>query len=194
MNPSRTIPEGVDTVTAEGADLALAIASAAESIGVDPKRVEFKYDLSHFRSSMGTSIAKSTVKIIAWNTTKSDEEIEAAAAEKPAPRPRRDKDDSDRGERRERRDRGDKRERRSDDRRSDRSDDRKGRGRGKRKEEENRPDPDELEDTEASKFAHAWFVELIGKMGIEGEVKSGGTDDRVLNFPMVTRLSPSGSR
>ena len=73
MNPSQRVPEGAETVSAEGKDLALAINSAAESIGVDPKRVEFKFDLAHFRSSAGTSVPKKTVKIIAWNTTKSDE-------------------------------------------------------------------------------------------------------------------------
>ena len=70
MNPSRSIPEGVETVSAEGADLARAVATAAESIGIEPTRVEFTFDMAHFRSTTGSSVAKRTVKIIAWNTTK----------------------------------------------------------------------------------------------------------------------------
>jgi hypothetical protein len=42
MNPSQSIPDGVDTVTAEGNDLSVAITAAAEDIGVDPSRVEVK--------------------------------------------------------------------------------------------------------------------------------------------------------
>ena len=99
MNPSRSIPEGVETITAEGADLARALATAAETIGIEPNRVEFKFDMAHFRSTTGSSVAQRTVKIIAWNTTKTDEELAAEAEKKPAPKPRRERDErSDDGE------------------------------------------------------------------------------------------------
>ncbi len=178
MNPSQRIPEGVDTVKAEGKDLARAVAAAAETIGVDEKRVEFKLDLDHFRSSTGTSVSKRTVAIIAWDSPKSDEELAAEAESKPEKKKRsRKKDDDDGGKRRSKsRSRDDDRGGRSKDR-SDRSDrgDRKERSRSKDSEG---IDPD-LEETDASKFALEWFETLIGYMGIEGELKSGGDDERV---------------
>lgn len=171
MNPSKSIPEGVETVSAEGADLAAAVAAAAESIGIEPRRVEFKLDLAHFRSSLGTSVAKNTVKIVAWNTTKSDEELEAAAT-KSAPKKRA------------------RSERRDDDRKDDgRRDDRKKRRSRKKDDDEgaerepaerkSAPEATDLEDTEASDFAKAWFTELMTMMSLEGEVKSAGNDERV---------------
>jgi predicted RNA-binding protein Jag len=187
MKPAKSIPEGAETVGAEGSDLASAIAKAAEAIGVETQRVEFKFDMDHFRSSLGTSVAKKTVKIVAWNTTKSDEELAAEESKKPAPRARRD-DDDDRGERKERRsrdrgDRGDRKERRGRDR-GDREE-RRGRDRGDREERREKrtrqpaPPDDELVDTEASTFANEWFTELMGLMDIEGTVKSSGDDERV---------------
>jgi predicted RNA-binding protein Jag len=180
MNPSQRIPEGVETVKAEGKDLARAVAAAAESMGVDEKRVEFKLDLDHFRSSTGTSVSKRTVAIIAWDSPKSDEELEAESGKKPAKKKRTRKNDEDDGGKKRR-----SRSRKDDDSSSDRdsdsdsdSDDRRSRSRSRSSKNEDGIDPD-LEETDASKFALEWFETLIDHMGIEGELKSGGDDERV---------------
>ena len=166
MNPSKSIPEGVDTVTVEGSDLSRAVAAAAEKLEIDTRRVEFKLDLSHFRSSTGTSVAKGTVKIIAWNTTKSDEELEKAAPKKSAPK----KERASRDDGEERKPRKPRRSRKSDDEQAD--------DEGAAPKAEKAEDSS-LEDTEASAFAKAWFTELMTMMDLEGEVKSAGNDERV---------------
>ena len=54
------------TVYGEGHDLYTAIDAVAEQLGVQPERVGYEYDLAHFRSSSGTSVARKTVKIKGW--------------------------------------------------------------------------------------------------------------------------------
>ena len=60
------IPEGVATVTGEGRDLEAAVRSAAEALGVEPRRVKYQLDMAHFRSAAGRSLAVKTVKLIGW--------------------------------------------------------------------------------------------------------------------------------
>lgn len=61
-----SIPEGVQTVTAEGRDLYSAIAAAAESLEVPAGRVGYDLDLSFFRGAGGNSIPRDHVRIIAY--------------------------------------------------------------------------------------------------------------------------------
>ena len=98
------IPEGATTVTVEGNDLRSAVALAAEELSVHPSQVDHKLDLSHFRSSLGTSVSRSTVKVVAWAVDRPVSE----EAPKKARAPR----DEDSGESSERRSRGKKEDRR----------------------------------------------------------------------------------
>ena len=88
----RGIPEDVQTVQGEGRDLKTAIAQAAEQLGVPAARVAHKLDLSHFRSSTGGSVARSTVRIIGWATEAPAEvlepdEVQPGPEEEPAAEP-----------------------------------------------------------------------------------------------------------
>lgn len=74
-------PEGVKTVGVEGKDLQSAIDAAAEELGVGSHQVGHTLDLAHFRSVTGTSVARDTVKIIAWVDPDAPEE--APAPKKP---------------------------------------------------------------------------------------------------------------
>ena len=100
------IPEGINTVSIEGGDLAKAIAAAATELGIAENRVAHKIDLSHFRSATGASKPMTTVKIVAWQS-----EAEVPSFKAPPPRERSEGDGaqdgprSDRGDRRERRQR-----------------------------------------------------------------------------------------
>ncbi|HMV69452.1 MAG TPA: hypothetical protein PKA64_21600, partial [Myxococcota bacterium] len=61
--------EGLDavvSVSGEGPDLKSAVADAAARLGLDPSGVEHKLDLAHFRTPSGSSMARRTVKVIAW--------------------------------------------------------------------------------------------------------------------------------
>ena len=49
------VPDGVRTVTVEGADLKSALVSAASQLEVHPSQIDHKIDMSHFRSALGTS-------------------------------------------------------------------------------------------------------------------------------------------
>ncbi|MEQ1570001.1 MAG: hypothetical protein ABMA64_30485, partial [Myxococcota bacterium] len=62
------VPEGVQTVTVEGGDLKNAIGQAAQQLGLHPAQVDYKLDLSHFRTASGASVARSTVRIVAWGS------------------------------------------------------------------------------------------------------------------------------
>ena len=46
------------TVYGEGRDLYAAIDAVADQLGVQPERVGYEYDLSHFRSTTGTPLAR----------------------------------------------------------------------------------------------------------------------------------------
>lgn len=162
------IPEGVRTVTAEGRDLVSALNVAAQELGIELARVGHKLDLSHFRSPTGGSVARSTVKIIAWERTNDEAtppvvrraetsggEERPARAERP-PRERRERGERDRDER----PRREKPARRGDEAAT----------------ELRAPEPTT---TEASEYAQAWFQTLLGHMGVEGTVKGTGNDERV---------------
>lgn len=192
-----SIPEGIETITAEGGDLKSAVAAAAEQLGVETNFVGHKLDLSHFRSATGGMVPRDTVKIIAW---KSESEVKSVAAPARAPR-KRDDDEDGGGEREERRsrgrkersDRGDRDDRRSRDRddrrgrgrdrgdRGDRGDrdDRRSRGKDRDRDEKPRRRGAEAEATEASDYAAAWMETLLGHLGLEGTVTGTGSDDRI---------------
>ncbi|MEZ4238924.1 MAG: KH domain-containing protein [Myxococcota bacterium] len=176
------VPEGVDTVTAEGRDLKMAIGTAAEQLGVQPGQVDYKLDLSHFRSAAGVSMARSTVRIVAWPKPPGSETNGAGEAEAPK-RPRRERKpkavevDEAPQEAKAEAEAEPAEERRE----------RRPRGRGRRDEErpakaEGKPESlrgAESGSTEASKFAQDWFEKLLEHMGVEGEVTATGSDDRV---------------
>lgn len=165
------IPEGARTVTAEGRDLVSALNTAAQELGVELARVGHTLDLSHFRSQTGGSVARSTVKIIAWERPEGEAPAPARraepveGAERPAraerpPRERRDRGDRERGDR----DRGERPRREKPARRDEAATELRA---------------PEATTTEASDFAQAWFQALLGHMGVEGEVKGTGNDERV---------------
>lgn len=161
------IPEGAKTVSGEGRDLAAAIAAAATQLEVETDIVGYKLDLSHFRSSLGTSRAVHSVKIVAWaDESLRDKKTESINA---PPRSERDDDDVPR-ERRPRRDRDDRRGDRRDDRR-ERRDDRGSRDEGRRGAAEGT--------TEASEYAQQWFEGLLEHMDVKGTVTATGDDERV---------------
>ncbi|HHO50734.1 MAG TPA: KH domain-containing protein [Deltaproteobacteria bacterium] len=97
------IPDGVQTVEAEGRDLKKAIAGAAQELGLRPEQIDYKLDLSHFRSVTGVSVSRNTVKIVAWRSdqdapaeggAEAEAEVEAEAkveakVERAAKRPKR---------------------------------------------------------------------------------------------------------
>lgn len=191
-----TIPEGVQTATGEGRDLKNAIAAAASELGIDPRQVAYKLDLSHFRSTTGTSVSRDTVKIIGWKSDKEisdddgvrDDGVVSSSAEagdnSGGERKRRSRD-------RKRSSRDDRRRRSSRDerRRSSRDERSRGRGRGsrddrRRRSSRNESKPDRLkgpEDgtTEASDYAQEWFETLLGFMDVNGSVSGTGNDERV---------------
>ncbi len=177
------VPEGKSTVTAEARDLAKAVAAAAEELSVHPSQVDHKLDLSHFRSALGTSVSRDTVKIIAWA---SDRDI-SEAPPKRAPRPRRDEGDNNVDERPPRRSRDDDRsERKRDDRksRSRRDDDRPSRGRGRDRDRDRDDERRERRgpadgETDASKFAAEWFATTLKHMDVDSTVVATGDDERV---------------
>jgi predicted RNA-binding protein Jag len=71
------------TVTTEGGDLKTAIGLAAEQLGLHPAQVDYKLDLNHFRSAAGLSLARSTVRIVAWNSGRDAPGPGAAPAARP---------------------------------------------------------------------------------------------------------------
>lgn len=77
-----SIPEGAQTASGEGPDLKSAVTEAAQTLGLAPAEVEYKLDMSHFRSAAGMPMSRSTVKVVAWARPEG-----GAAAPAPAPRP-----------------------------------------------------------------------------------------------------------
>jgi predicted RNA-binding protein Jag len=178
------IPEGVTTANGEGIDLRSAIHDAAAKLGVSAGAIDHKIDLSHFRSANGSSMARSTVKIVAWaraggaaaesepsSSEASAPVSDASSAEAPAERAARPerRDREDRGERRDREDRGERRDREDRGERRDRED------RGERRERIPAP----TTTTAASEFAAAWFRDLTRLMDIPSTVTATGDDERV---------------
>lgn len=155
------IPEGARTVTVEGRDLVTALNNAAQELGVELARVGHKLDLSHFRSQTGTSVARSTVKIIAWEKEAPAEaeepSVEENGVEKPAPAAK-----TPRAEKRERAERPPREK-----------------PRRKKEEEATELRAPEPTTTEASDYAQAWFAQLLEHMGVEGSVVGSGNEERV---------------
>lgn len=182
------IPEGKATVVAEGGDLSKALALAAEELSVHPSQVDHKIDLSHFRSALGTSVSRNTVKIIAWASDRDVDEAPAKKARAPRKessdeggekRERRSRDRDDREDRGRGRDRDDRRSRDRDDRRSRGRDDRRsgGRDRDDDRSRERRGAADG--ETDASKFAKEWFETTLKHMDVASTVVATGDDERV---------------
>lgn len=173
------IPQGIETVTVEGGDLKSALAMATQELGADDGYVAHKIDLTHFRSKTGSSVARSTVKIVAW---KSEDKVASVAAPAGGSRSRSDdgdrRDRRDRGDRGNRGDRGDRgpRERRDRKDRGGRRDER--RASGERRERPERKGA-EAAANEASDFAAGWLQKVLEFMDLEGTVTGTGSDERV---------------
>ena len=184
------IPEGAQTVEVEGRDLKIAVAGAAEQLGLHPKQVDYKLDLSHFRSITGTSVARTTVKIVAWESGRdapSPEEEPPAEAEpkkkkkrstqeaKPA-----DEDAVEASDEDEESEDKPKRKRRSRRKKSDEEEAAEAEASAEDAEERTEPlRGAESDSTEASDFAQSWFEQLLEHMDVEGKVTGSGSDDRV---------------
>ena len=165
-----SIPEGVDTITVEGRDLKLAVAGAAEQLGLHPAQVDYKLDMSHFRSPTGASLARSTVKIVAWGSGRAVPDPEEENAAKKARAERSARDESDEHD-----------EQKGEDTRRRRP--RKGRD-GDRPSPREASKPDTLRGaeegtTEASDFAQQWFESLLERMDVKGTITGTGSDERV---------------
>lgn len=158
------IPEGAETVSVEGVDVRSAVTAAAEKLDIDPKRVGYKLDLSHFRSEVGGSVSRTTVKIIAWAKPEGAEPPEVIATPAPERKPKRSRRDDD--------DRGD-RERKP----------KKSRSKPKRRDDDDISsdgDDDALGITDASKYAEAWFKDVVKHIDAEvEELQVTGNDERV---------------
>lgn len=138
------VPDGVKTVVAEGGDLRAAVGEAAKLLGLVSSQVDYKMDLSHFRTAAGGSVARRTVKIVAWDSGRSPTDQRAEA--RPA-RPAADvqeKDDPTEESDQERTVPSQAREARPDG--DGRADDRPRRGRGDRRDDRPRGDRPPRED------------------------------------------------
>ena len=143
------IPEGAETVGGEGADLRAAVIAAAETLGVPPKQVGYTLDLSHFRSSTGGSMARSTVKVLAWALPEAPEEEELVEEKAPAASEAASTEEETSEE-----------------------------AAPEAKTEAAEPEM-EGEVTEAAEFAQAWFLTLMGHMDVQAKVKATGDDEHV---------------
>ena len=162
------IPEGTTTTTSEAQDVRSAIAAAAESLEIHASQVDYKLDMDHFRSGTGSSLAKRTVKIIAWNSGRDIDETPAKAPRKaPKKDDRREKSRS-RDDRPPRDDRGSR-----DDKRSGRRNERS------RREEESFSLEDLNAEDEAAVWSVNWINELLKFLDLEGEVQGAGDEERV---------------
>lgn len=157
------IPEGTTTTTTEAQDVRSAIAAAAEALEIHPSQVDYKLDMDHFRSATGSSLAKRTVKIVAWNSGRDVDETPKKAPRKAPKREERSRDD--RPARDDRKSRDDKRS----GRRNERS----------RREEESVSLDDLNAEDEAAVWSVNWINELLKFLDLEGEVKGAGDDERV---------------
>ncbi|MEN0066058.1 MAG: KH domain-containing protein [Myxococcota bacterium] len=182
------VPDNAQTVEVEERDLKRAIAGAAEELGLHPAQVDYKLDMSHFRSITGVSVAKSTVKIVAWKSDRdapAKEEPEAVEAEEPAPKKRRTKKKKE--EEDEPKDDGVAEAENDDAEDDDKPKKRRRRTRKKKDDEAPEAEPEkpeqlrgaETETTEASIFAQQWFEKLLELMGVEGKVVGTGNEQRV---------------
>lgn len=90
------IPEGVQTVSGEGSDVKAAVTAAAKELGLDTRDVGYTIDFSHFRSNGGSSVARTTVKVIAWAQPAGAEAPPPPPKPKPAPAPRAAEDEEER--------------------------------------------------------------------------------------------------
>ena len=61
-----TVPEGTQTVPAEGADVNAAIAAAASELGVNATHVNWSLDKNWFRNESGAVVPRDTLRIFAW--------------------------------------------------------------------------------------------------------------------------------
>jgi len=136
------IPEGAKTVTAEGSDLRTAVTTAATELSLHPSQVDFKLDLSHFRSPIGTRVSRTTVKVVAWGT---DRPVSENDAPKPRARPS-DDEPSERRPRNNREDRPERSERSERSERPERSERSERRDRPERSERRDRPERSERRD------------------------------------------------
>lgn len=199
-------PEGVKTVGVEGADVARAVDAAAVELGVDRARVRYDIDMAHFRNNDGGSVARRTVRVVAW-VGEGDAPARPARPAETAPREPRPQADEprqqeareerrdDRGDRPERGDRPDRGDRGGRDRqpRGDRDSARAPRpprppreprlaaegsdGDDSRKPERVRSPAAGV--TDASTRAESWFNTLLNHMGIQGTVAGTGEEGRV---------------
>jgi len=174
------IPEGTTTTTSEAQDVRSAVTAAAESLEIHPSQVDYNLDMDHFRSGTGSSLAKRTVKIIAWNSGRDIDETPAKAPRKsPKKDDRRENSRSrdDRPARDERRSRDDRPAR--DDRKS-RDDKRSGRRNDRSRREEESFSLDDLNaEDEAAVWSVNWIKELLKFLDLEGEVQGAGDEERV---------------
>jgi len=69
-------PEGIETINAEGADIAAAVGTAASELGVSKNGVQWSLDKSWFKDENGRVVPRDTVRIFAW--ARNPEEMEAA--------------------------------------------------------------------------------------------------------------------
>lgn len=187
MGDRMNVPENAKTVEVEGQDLKRAIAGAAEQLGLHPAQVDYKLDMSHFRSVTGVSVARSTVRIVAWQSERDAPSDDAPAADeedkpkrKRAPRKKKDAEATEEA---------------VEEIAADEDDAEEDKPKRKRRRTTKKPDeeesasveadkPEQLrgaesETTDASKFAQEWFEKLLELMGVEGQVVGTGNDQRV---------------
>ncbi|MEO0605529.1 MAG: KH domain-containing protein [Myxococcota bacterium] len=180
-----SVPDNVEKIEIEGRDLKRAIAGAAEELGLHPAQVDYKLDMSHFRSTTGVSVARDTVKIVAW---KSERDAPAEGVEPEA------KEEEEKPRKRKPRKKPDAEESESTDGVAADADDAEEKPKRKRRTRKKSDDgesaaaesdkPEQLrgaeaETTEASTFAQGWFEKLLELMGVEGQVVGTGNDQRV---------------
>ncbi len=180
----RSVPDGVEPLAIEGRDLKMAIAGAAEALGVHPGQVDYKLDLSHFRSVGGVSVARTTVKILAWGSDRpspADDAGSSGDSEQVADRREeeeveaREESEKPKRKRRPRKPKG----------ASDESENGVGEAPASREDGEKRPPRDEPHggaeegQTEASRYAQEWFEQLLEHMDVDGTVTGTGNESRV---------------
>ncbi len=191
------IPADATTASGEGRDLRAAVTAAAEALGLSLEQVDYKLDLSHFRSVAGGSVARTTVKVVAWARPADAPVATAELVGGAAPAAARGGDGEDAQTERATSGEEERRGRRAEDRRSDdrRGDDRRerrpreggGRDRGDRPERAERPERREESPrgdipagaNAASEWAVGWFAQLLPLMGLEGTVSGVGNEERV---------------
>jgi len=187
------VPENAQTVEVEGRDLKRAIAGAAEELGLHPAQVDYKLDLTHFRSVTGVSVARETVRIVAWKSDRDapadngaasavdEAEVEAMPKKRRTRKKKEEEtEEGSDGVAADVDDAGDEKPKRKR-RRTTRKDDEEPEA-PTDKVEADKPEQlrgAESEATEASKFAQEWFEKLLELMSVEGQVVGTGNDQRV---------------